>query len=336
MPKYLLLICAILCFTPLQAKVDKKKILESQKIKEALESDQSRLLAEVNVLHQRLHELSALQQTKQAQLEKSKQNIAQNMPLLLRLGRVNVLKLLVEPKTGQNTLRSIILVRSLTEALKNQIIVTQNEITEIDTLSHQLEKEEQAHIKLLQDLENQKLQLEALVDSKFDVVKKKELERLASEDDINTLLEESRAALSKTHKSASQAASSQNLPFKRLELPVHGKIVQDSKIQAKYSPKSIGVVFETNKNADVLAPSSGTVVFKGPFKDQGEIVILDHGKSVHSVFMGIDKINAYVGQKVYAREKIGTMAGYGSGFPKLYFELRKKGQAIDPKPYFAE
>ncbi len=334
MRKFIWLFIAVLSVSSAYGKVDKKKDYQNQKLKEGLVIEQKRLLDEIDALQKNIQVLKALQQERQVNLSKKQQEVSKSFPLLVRLGRVNSIKLLADPKTGQNTLRSIILMRALTQSLKGQIQQVQAELKEIEGMSKELEGREEIQQNLLQAIEFQKNQVDAL--EGIEDVKKKELDRLADVDDINTLLDESRAALSKVERSANTASKSKKLPFRRLERPVLGKIIEDKAIQNKYSPKSIGVVFETKMNAEVLSPSSGTIVFKGPFREQGEILILDHGKNVHSVFMGMDKINAYVGQKVYAREKLGTMAGYGSGAPKLYFELRQKGKAIDPKPYFTE
>ncbi len=115
-----------------------------------------------------------------------------------------------------------------------------------------------------------------------------------------------------------------------------GEIVHDASLQKNFSPQSQGVIFKTEKNADVFAPAKGVVVFRGPFLSQKEILIINHGSHVHTVLMGMDKIRADVGQTVYAGENIGSMAGYGKTAPLLYVELRQKGKPIDPLPYFVE
>jgi septal ring factor EnvC (AmiA/AmiB activator) len=46
------------------------------------------------------------------------------------------------------------------------------------------------------------------------------------------------------------------------------------------------------------------------------------------------RITAEVGQSVLAGEPVGVM-GSPQGSPRLYFELRRKGQPINPLPWIA-
>jgi septal ring factor EnvC (AmiA/AmiB activator) len=298
--------------------------------------EQKRLQEEVTLLEKKLEDLLIQKEKREKEAQLHQNEISTNLPFLARLGRVSPLRILVDPMASQNTLRGIILVRILTRSLKHHIQRVQAELNEIAALSKDFEWKSQNHLQLLQTIEIQKSELKALEIQKIEDWKQSEIDRLANEEDVNVLLDEARSTVSKTEKKANAAAALQGLPFRHLGLPVIGKVIEDTALQDKFAPHSQGVVFETKKNAEVISPSQGKVVFKGPFQNQGEILIIDHGEKVHSVFIGMHKIDAQIGQNVYAGEKLGMMAGYGSSPPKLYFELRQKGKAIDPKPYFAD
>jgi len=326
----------ILCLVaPTKAQDLRQEIsqLQDQKIK--LLHEQKRLLEESTKLEKKLNELALLHKDKAQHLAQHQEEISKKLPLLARLGRANPLRILADPSAGQDTLRGIILVRVFTASLKRQMQKIQAEVNDIEALSKDLQGKTESHIELLKKVEFQQAQLSTLKTQKIEDWKNNELHRLADEDDINALLGESREALSKKEGSAATATKAKGLPFRRLEHPVLGKIIEDASFKKKFSSHSQGVVFETKKEAEVRAPAQGKIVFKGPFRNQGDILILDHGKKVQTIFMGMHKIDAYVGQKVYAGEKLGTMAGYGAKPPKLYLELRQKGKAIDPQPYFA-
>lgn len=301
----------------------------------ALLQDQQQLLEKVTALEKALQDISLLTEEKKAKVERHKEEIVKQLPLLARLGRSNPFRLLIDSRTTQNAVRGIVLLRALGVSLKHRMSVIQAELNELAALSKDFEMKNQDHRALLQAMETHQAKLKLVETQRIEEWKQEEEGRLAGEDDITTLLEESRSALSKTAKKAKGASIAKGLPFRRLEQPVSGKIKVDSKLQKKFSPEGQGIIFETQKNADVFAPSKGTVVFKGPFRSQEEILILDHGKDVHTVVMGMHKISAEIGQSVYAGEKLGTMAGYGKNPPLLYLELRQKGKAIDPKPYFS-
>ena len=336
MSKLLYLLCFLCLSFPGFAQDLRQEIMNIQAQKTALVLEQTRLLQEIASLEKNLQELSAQHERKKEEVALHNQEITRTLPLLVRLGRTNPLHILEDPFAGQDTLRGIILIRTLTSSIKHKIQGIYAELSEIHALSKDMEGKSHTHLQLLQTLALQHNELKNLEAQKIEDWKEGEIERLAEENDVNVLLDEARSSLSKPRNKSKIAAREQGLPFHRLERPVVGQLVEDRDLQKKFSPDGQGVIFETKKNGDVLAPAKGTIVFKGPFRDQGDILILDHNDKVHTVFIGMDKIDADVGKDVYAGEKLGKMAGYGKHGPKLYFELRQAGKAIDPRPYLAD
>jgi len=67
----------------------------------------------------------------------------------------------------------------------------------------------------------------------------------------------------------------------------------------------------------------------------GNVVIVDHGEGLESVYAHLQGINVKVGYPVIAGDNIGTCGSTGrSTGPHLHFEIRKFGQTVDPLPYF--
>ena len=104
-------------------------------------------------------------------------------------------------------------------------------------------------------------------------------------------------------------------------------------MQAGAAP-SKGLTFETRSGAQVVAPFDGKVLFAGPFKGYGQILIIGHGDGYHSLLAGLDRVDASVGQWLVAGEPVGVMS-QGSQKPRLYLELRHDGQPINPLPWLA-
>jgi septal ring factor EnvC (AmiA/AmiB activator) len=96
---------------------------------------------------------------------------------------------------------------------------------------------------------------------------------------------------------------------------------------------SKGLSFKTRAAAQVVAPFDGQVMFAGPFKGYGQILIIDHGGGYHSLLAGMDQVSASVGQSVIAGEPVGVMPAEAN--PSLYLELRRQGQPINPLPWLA-
>ncbi|MBL8676295.1 MAG: M23 family metallopeptidase [Alphaproteobacteria bacterium] len=335
MDRFLFLFSLFLAF-PVVAQDLVAEVKELHKEKVKLLEKKQKLLEEASVLEKTSQDLAIKQIQTNETIAHQRKQIEAKLPLLIRLGRVNPLKLLVDTAAGKDTIRGIILMRSISHSLKQELQRLQAASTEISALSKELEVKKKVQAQLLESLHLQHSQFEALEKEKLEELTKAELEKLGKEEDINFLLNEAHATLSKKAQSASKASAKQDLPFRWLEQPVAGKIIENKELQKKFSPNAQGIIFETKKNAEVYAPSEGVVVFKGPFKNQGDILIIETGEKVYTILMGMHKINAEIGESVYAGQKIGSMAGYGATSPKLYLELRQEGKAIDPKGYFAQ
>jgi len=97
---------------------------------------------------------------------------------------------------------------------------------------------------------------------------------------------------------------------------------------------SKGITFATRAAAQVIAPYDGRVLFAGPFRGYGQILIIEHGDGYHSLLAGLDRVESPVGQWLVAGEPVGVMPK-GATKPHLYLELRHNGQPINPLPWLA-
>ena len=88
-----------------------------------------------------------------------------------------------------------------------------------------------------------------------------------------------------------------------------------------------GVSYGAPAGARVVSPCAGRVVFAGPFRSYGQLLIVDCGAGLHAVLAGFDHLDVPVGRQVLAGEPVGVM---GAGRPSLYLELRRGGQAMNP------
>lgn len=95
-----------------------------------------------------------------------------------------------------------------------------------------------------------------------------------------------------------------------------------------------GLTIATRPGAEVVAPYDGTILFAGPFRSYGQILIIEHPGGYDSLLAGCDHIDSVVGQSVKAGEPVGRMRT-GGGTPSLYFEWRRKDQPIDPASWLA-
>jgi septal ring factor EnvC (AmiA/AmiB activator) len=114
-------------------------------------------------------------------------------------------------------------------------------------------------------------------------------------------------------------------------LPVAGQVTTRYGEADRFGVTSRGLTVATRPGAQVVAPSAGSVMFAGPFRGYGLILIVEHPNGYHSLIAGLGRIDANVGQRVLAGEPLGVMGTPADGNPDLYFELRRNGQPINPQ-----
>ena len=97
-------------------------------------------------------------------------------------------------------------------------------------------------------------------------------------------------------------------------------------------------------NSLVVSPADGRVVYAGPFRSYGQLLILDAGDDYHIVLAGMERIDVQPDQFVLTGEPVGVMGSQRLASaaaldasvtqPVLYVEFRKGGTSIDPSPWW--
>lgn len=120
----------------------------------------------------------------------------------------------------------------------------------------------------------------------------------------------------------------------RIRTPVSGRLLRRFGSAEGRNATAKGITIETRAHASVTAPFDGEVVFTGPFLTYGQMVIIHHSDHYHTLLAGLQKIDVQVGQFLLEGEPIGAMGEDASG-NRLYVELRKNNQPVDPAPWMS-
>jgi septal ring factor EnvC (AmiA/AmiB activator) len=125
-------------------------------------------------------------------------------------------------------------------------------------------------------------------------------------------------------------------PKGQLTAPVAGSVVRGYGDVGE-SGAATGISYQAAPSARVVSPCGGRIVFAGPFRSFGLLLIVDCGGGTHVVLAGFERLDGQVGQSVPVGEPVGVMPGWDAANavrrPLLYIEVRRDGVAVNPAPF---
>jgi septal ring factor EnvC (AmiA/AmiB activator) len=126
--------------------------------------------------------------------------------------------------------------------------------------------------------------------------------------------------------------------------PVNGRKIRDFGGSDGAGGVEKGISLATRAGAQVTTPCDGWVVYAGPFRSYGQLLILNAGGGYHVLIAGMERISVNIGQFVLTGEPVATMGTTSqvasilattASQPVLYVEFRKDGTPIDSGPWWA-
>lgn len=120
-----------------------------------------------------------------------------------------------------------------------------------------------------------------------------------------------------------------------LALPVQGKLISE---YGRHKNTDFNT-YTFNSGIDISAPlgqvvhtaGSGEVIYTGSIKGYGQIIIIDHGGRVTTLYAHLSKILIDIGDKVKKGQLIGQVGDSGGvSSTRLHFEVRVEGKPTDP------
>ena len=265
---------------------------------------------------------------------------------------------LMEVRTPLDTLRSRMLMGYSLPVVQGTNRQVREDLAELSRLKADLE-EQIIRIRFAQSqLSEQSSQMDRLLQQKAMLQAQYQVSHTQSQEKVKALgaqakdlkdlldrLEREKAARIAQQKAQQQQQVAQQMPVEpqttghfakakgRLPYPIRGTIIGRFGDTTLGGAHSKGITISGRSAARVIAPFDGVVLFAGPFKNYGQVIILDHGDSYLTLLAGLDSVNPAVGQSVLAGEPIGQMK---IAKAELYVEIRHNGQVLDPSGWFKE
>jgi len=289
----------------------------------------------------KIRQLEKEQSQVNGELKARRQTLAELLVALSRLSRLPPeIGLLRQEKSKDAVLSSILLNSSLPEIRKDAERLSAS-LNELDRVQTDLEKQRTSLASARKDQERERADIEGLL-----AARKEKLQLTTQEQaEINARLEklrrESQNMDELINKVATAPASKLGRPPKAPPVlalrggylqPVSGDLGQKFGDRDEAGVISKGLEFKAEGGDRIVSPAKGRVMFAGPFRGYGQIVIIEHEGDMHSLIGGFGRIDVTVGQKVAQGEPLGLVDGAPATRHDVYFELRSEGEPIDPKP----
>lgn len=335
-------------------------------------------------LEQRLSLLQTSETAIRRSLESRRGLIGEVLAALQRIGRRPPPAVLVRPEDILEAVRASMLLGAVVPDLRQEITILGTDLAELVRLREAIADERKAIAGEMEGLAGERRRLASLIEARrtreASAAQDIEAQRAAGgalaaqaktlrelveriEKDISAATraaEAARRALEAETQEQRQrmaqlafrdpARLAPKAPFQELRgmlpLPVAGSQLRGFGATDEIGGATRGISLSTRQNAVVSSPSDGWVVYAGPFRSFGQLLILNAGNGYYILLAGMQRIDVSLNQFVLAGEPVAVMGetaeaaatniGAGAGEPVLYVEFRKDGVSIDPTPWWTK
>ena len=327
----------------------------------------------------RLRPLDSREQQIRGSLDSRRSEIVEVLAALQRAGRRTPPALLVRPDDALQSLRTAMLLGSVVPELRGRAEKLTGELSELVRLRKVIATEQNrlaldrdklgADQTRLAALVEQRQHQQSLIEKDMETESARAIALSRQVDSLQGLI----AKMEQDLKSAARAAAAANLQgvpaangkpneamlkdSARLSpaiafasakglfaMPVNGSKIRDFGGSDGVGGFEKGISLASRPGSQVTTPCDGWVVYAGPFRSYGQLLILNAGGGYHVLIAGMERISVTIGQFVLTGEPVATMGttsrvasilATNASQPVLYVEFRKDGTPIDPGPWWA-
>ena len=292
--------------------------------------------------------------------------VADVLAVLQRMGRNPPPAILVRPEDMAEAIRTATVLGSTVEALKSETDALRADLAQLAELRADIARQRDDIAQKSSGLSADKTRLAILVEARQQSLSAAEQALAAQRDraaqlagqaanlkDLIAGMERGAAGIA-ARAAASRAADPARLKPAvafldakgKLVLPVAGAVLKSFGDPDGFGGAEKGVSIGTPPGATVASPVDGLILFSGPYRSYGQLLIINAGQGYNFVLAGMDRMNVSVGQFILAGEAVATMgdgstrtavaAAIGATQPVLYIELRKDETTVDSGPWWAK
>lgn len=327
-----------------------------------------KLSQDADAIQGRIEALRLQEQDLKLSLADRRGVLAEVLGALQRMGLNPPPAILVRPDDALASVRSAILLGAVVPEMRAETEILAGDLAELARLTASISAERERLLVTVAGQAAEKERLALLIAEKgklrgrseglLEAEQKRSAELAAKAGSLKELIETLEGQVAAARAAEERAAGAvpdgnrlaRPMPFPslmgKLVLPASGRIDHRFGDADGAGGTLFGDIVTTQSAAIVTAPADGTVLYAGPFRSYGQLLILNAGGGYHVVLAGMGRINVSLGQSVLAGEPVGMMGearlasavsiGSETTTPELYVEFRKDGKPIDPAPWWAQ
>jgi septal ring factor EnvC (AmiA/AmiB activator) len=327
----------------------------------------------------RLRGLDGRETQMRTSLDSRQSDVVEVLAALQRAGRRSPPALLIRPEDALQSVRTAMLLGALVPELRARAEKIASEIGELTAVRKAIGTERDRLAADRDKLRDDQIRLAALVEERQR--KQAEIEKDLEAEGARALnlsrqvegLQDLIPKMEQNLKSAAKAAataSAQGVPVTNAKfdpaalrnpnrkspaiafasakglfaLPVNGSKLREFGGSDGVGGVEKGISLASRPGAQVTTPCDGWVVYAGPFRSYGQLLILNAGGGYHVLIAGMERISVNIGQFVLTGEPVAVMGttsqvasilSTNASQPVLYVEFRKDGTPIDSGPWWA-
>jgi len=266
--------------------------------------------------------------------------LAQQLRAAYSSGHHDYIKLLLNQENPASVQRTVTYYKYLNDARIKEIDQFQIVLSDLLVVTTQYQEQAKKLTVLAQQQTEQKLTFEHTKKERKKTIRALNKELLTSKQLLAKLVAEEDNLVAALQRIAALSRQSTELVGlkklkRKLSWPIKGKISHSFGSRKQGYLKWKGILLAAPVGKQVKAIHNGTVLFSDWLKGYGLVTVLDHGAGYMSLYGHNQALLKSVGDRVETGEPI-TLVGQSGGQSQsgLYFEIRRDGQAVNPKPWF--
>ena len=330
--------------------------------------------AQVTATEARLEPLDNNERSIRKSLDGRRAVIGEVLAALQRIGHRPPPALIASPEDALQAVRTAMLLGAVLPEMRHEVEALASDLTELLGVRKQIAAERDRLKTEVASLGKERTRMTALVEERqkqqaerekaLDTERARASELARQVDNLKDLIAKLEQGLDPATRAAREAARGDMRPAMlalrdpgrlapavafasqrgQVPIPVNGVKLKEYGAPDGIGGVEKGVSIATRAGAQVTAPADGWVVYAGPFRSYGQLLILNAGNGYHILLAGMERISVDLGQFVLTGEPVAMMGSgshiaailaTGSSQPVLYIEFRKDGLPVDPGPWWA-